>query len=447
MLHLRIIAIALLVAGVSLVAVTGWPASAAAPRLVEISADQYDNPDSQHQTEVEPDTFAYGDSMLAAFQTGRAFDGGASNIGWAFSRDAGASWSHGFLPSLTINSVPSGRAVRASDPSVAYDRVHNQWLIASLTLFGVGNGVAVSRSSDGVHWSDPAEVVGQSAADKNWIVCDNGVASPFAGTCYAAWDDEEELSLLISTSRDGGVTWSRPVAHGEGFAVQPVVRPDGTLVIVALDPRPGIFSISSTDGANTFSSRIPVTERVDYRYAGDLRIPPLPSVEVDREGGVYVVWADCRFRPGCATNDIVMSTSSDGRGWSPVTRVPIDALDSTVDHFTAGIAVDPNSSRGSARLAITYYYLRDVSCEPAQCELNVGAVTSHDQGRTWQVQPLNDAPMRVNWLPDTNQGLMFGDYISTSFTRSGGAVTVVPIASPPVGWSLRISMFAARLAP
>ena len=98
--------------------------------------------------------------------------------------------------------------------------------------------------------------------------------------------------------------------------------------------------------------------------------------------------------------------------------------------------------------ALAYYYLRNPRCRAAQCELNIGAVTSRDQGRTWQVQgPLNDAPMRVNWLPNTNEGLMFGDYISTSFPAHGGAVTVVPVASAPVGLSLRLSMFAARPGP
>jgi hypothetical protein len=41
------------------------------PSLVQLSADPYTNPTSQHQTEVEPDTFAYGSTIVAAFQAGR----------------------------------------------------------------------------------------------------------------------------------------------------------------------------------------------------------------------------------------------------------------------------------------------------------------------------------------------------------------------------------------
>jgi len=32
---------------------------------------------SQHGTEVEPDTFAFGSTIVAAFRVGRSFDGGA----------------------------------------------------------------------------------------------------------------------------------------------------------------------------------------------------------------------------------------------------------------------------------------------------------------------------------------------------------------------------------
>ena len=40
-----------------------------------------------------------------------------------------------------------------------------------------------------------------------------------------------------------------------------------------------------------------------------------------------------------------MSTSSDGKTWSAVTRIPIDATTSTVDHFIPGIGIDPTHLR------------------------------------------------------------------------------------------------------
>src|SRR5205085_10992068 len=52
---------------------------------LQISSDPYTNSDSQHLTEVEPDTYSYGSTVVAVFQTGRFRDGGSSNIGWATS--------------------------------------------------------------------------------------------------------------------------------------------------------------------------------------------------------------------------------------------------------------------------------------------------------------------------------------------------------------------------
>src|SRR5438309_4588173 len=69
--------------------------------LVLLSTDPYTNPTSQHQTEVEPDTFAFGNTVVSAFQVGRFFDGGASNIGFATSTDGGNSFAKGFLPGTT----------------------------------------------------------------------------------------------------------------------------------------------------------------------------------------------------------------------------------------------------------------------------------------------------------------------------------------------------------
>src|SRR5436189_2360627 len=72
------------------------PAASAGATLTRISSDPYTNTTSQHATEVEPDTFASGSTIVSAVQVGRFFDGGASNIGFATSTNRGASWTAGF---------------------------------------------------------------------------------------------------------------------------------------------------------------------------------------------------------------------------------------------------------------------------------------------------------------------------------------------------------------
>ena len=95
--------------------------------LTRVSADPFTNCDSQHATEVEPDTFASGSTVVATYQVGRFFNGGATDIGYARSSDGGATWDvSSFLPGLTFNAGPfadpDSPFERVSDPSVAYRR-------------------------------------------------------------------------------------------------------------------------------------------------------------------------------------------------------------------------------------------------------------------------------------------------------------------------------------
>ncbi len=47
---------------------TGTAVADPAVPVRQISNDPYTNPDTQHRTQVEPDTFAYGGTVVAAFQ-------------------------------------------------------------------------------------------------------------------------------------------------------------------------------------------------------------------------------------------------------------------------------------------------------------------------------------------------------------------------------------------
>src|SRR5437016_640894 len=53
---------------------------------------------TNHHTEVEPDTFSNGSTIVTAFQVGRIYDGGACATGFATSTNNGASWTNGLLP-------------------------------------------------------------------------------------------------------------------------------------------------------------------------------------------------------------------------------------------------------------------------------------------------------------------------------------------------------------
>ena len=77
---------------VAVVAVFAAPVGAAEANvtLSRVSSDPFTNPTSPHATEVEPDTFAVGRTVVATFQVGRFVNGGSTDIGFARSGNGGA---------------------------------------------------------------------------------------------------------------------------------------------------------------------------------------------------------------------------------------------------------------------------------------------------------------------------------------------------------------------
>ena len=50
--------------------------------------------------------------------------------------------------------------------------------------------------------------------------------------------------------------------------------------------------------------------------------------------------------------------------------------------------------------------------------------------------------MSLSWIPNTSQGRMFGDYISTSVRAGGNAYPILPVANAPTGSTLDLAMYA-----
>lgn len=410
----------------------------AAVTLVQLSTDPFTNTSSQHQTEVEPDTFAFGSTIVTAFQTGRISGGGSSDIGWATSNNNGATWSNGFLPGTTTFATPAGTFSAISDASVAFDSAHNTWLILSLGISS-NETVVVSRSTDGGHtWSNPVTVASGSL-DKTWIACDNTSTSPFFGHCYAEWDRTSSSDLMqMSTSTNGGSSWGAAKAtsgNAHGLGGQPLVQPSGTVVVPYQSTSSStIRAFTSTNGGSTWNAPVVISSDTDHGISG-LRTESLPTAEIDGSGKVYVVWQDCRFESGCTANDLVLSTSTNGTTWSAVTRIPIDAVGSGIDHIIPGLAVDPATSGSTAHIGLTFYFCSST------CQLQVGFISSTTGGTSWSSETiLTSTAMPLTWIANTSQGRMVGDYISTSISN-GLAFPVVAVASAPTGSTFHEAMF------
>ena len=228
------------------------------------------------------------------------------------------------------------------------------------------------------------------------------------------------------------LTWTTPVAtagNDKGLGGQPLVQPDGTVIVPfeSLNGKEAAFE--STNGGASWTRAVTISSIRFATVAGGLRTSPLPSAEIDGTGKVYVAWEDCRFRKNCSSNDIVLSSSTDGVSWSPVVRVPIDGVTSGADHFIPGLAVDKRTSGSGAHLALSYYFYPDATCSGG-CQLTAGYISSPDGGAHWGDPVQLAGPMSLTDIANTSQGPMVGDYISTSFNASGAATPVIAVGKP-----------------
>ncbi len=401
--------------------------------LTQLSEDTFTNNTSQHATEVEPGAFTWGSTIVTAFQVARIFSGGGADIGFATSTNGGQTWTNGYLPGITVFQG-NGTYQAASDAAVAYDALHGVWLISTLPI-GNNTAVAVSRSIDGINWSNPNFVTKAGNPDKNWIACDNTAASPFYGHCYSEWDSTNAGDLIqMSTSTDGGVTWSPAVAtQGNDFGIGglPLVKPSGKVIVPILGFSGFVMAFSSTNGGQTWTKAVNVGAFTNHGEAGDIRSAGIPSAAIDAKGKVYVAWSDCRFRTGCSSNDIVFSKSGSGTTWTTVKRVPIDGVSSTVDHFITGMAIEPGTSGTTAHIGLVYYYYPVSNCGNT-CSLFAGFIQSSSAGAKWSPAQTLGGPMSLSWLPDTFSGRMVADYVSVGF-GGGKAFPVFALAQAPTG--------------
>ena len=403
-----------------------------------LSRDPYTTADSQHETEVEPDSFTFGRTTVATFQVGRRLDGAATNIGYAVTRNDGSTWRSGLLPGLTVASSPAGDNQRASDPVVAYDALHGAWLISTLALDGGTTRLAINRSSDGSTWSSALvaaeeRVTEGIAFDKNWVACDNTPTSTFYGRCYVVFTHSSDRDMLAVTwSDDGGVTWSLPADIGvrPAVGVFPAIRPTGELVVVYLweTGRFGIGASRSADGGATWSAPVRIAD-VDTSCAiRGFRAFPLPSAEADASGRVWAAWHSCES-PGAPMNAVFVATSVDGLTWSAPR-----ALTRGRNGVLPAIGIDP----ATGRVAIAYMRAS------ASLAIDVELVESARDGASWGApRRLSAQSMELTWMARTTSGRMLGDYISVHYS-SGRPLVVWVLASEPVNSGFREAVYATR---
>jgi hypothetical protein len=421
--------------------------TAVAPHLTQISRDPYSNGTSQHETEVEPASFAYNTTIVAAFQAGRFVDVGSSNIGWATSVDGGTHWQQGFLPDTTL--FVGGPYGRITDPSVAYNAAYRTWMISAIAFLNAPDIYAsvalVSLSTNGgTAWSRPVIVTNVGTlggVDKDWLACDNTVSSRFYGNCYLVWDNYHENDLLqMSTSSDGGRTWGNTyttVTQDTGFSAYPLIQPNGTVIVPISNPGQTALKVfTSTDGGARWSTpntiiTFPSHARLD-RFANSI----LFTDGMDSSGTLYLIWLDCRFEPNCSSNDLLMMTSPNGRTWSPIRRIPISQIGAGVTYSVLGLGVDPQTSGSVAHLGLAFYSYA-ANCL-SSCDLTVDFISSSNGGTTWSHITHLGNSFPYEWAAAGSNTV--GDYITVSFS-GGRAFPIFAQATTPSNGQLHEAMF------
>jgi len=164
----------------------------------------------------------------------------------------------------------------------------------------------------GKTWEQPKQLTSDTTDDKQWVVCDTNLSSPYYGNVYVAWAASEPLKFARST--DHGVTWTGKGQEAPGsllvpyaFAPDLSVSADGTLHIVWHNLGGTIDYIRSTDGGNTFEpqrtivsgvsslgSALPITDNWPHFDHGKFRVLTLATSCAGSGGVIVVAWADMR---------------------------------------------------------------------------------------------------------------------------------------------------------
>jgi hypothetical protein len=399
-----------------------------------LSVDPLNNSSSMHQTEVGPVIATNGNVQVTSMLVGRNYGDGAPAMGFTTFNNKGMTPS--LLPALTQYQNPAGPYSAVTFPSVAWNAVYAEFVVDVLPITGNPNGnndqthaPVVMLSSDGVHWSAPQAIAPDlSRPEKNYLACDNNFwSSHYVGNCYVVWDDNgnnDEFHANVSTN--GGSVWGStqsPPDHHSAYGAFPVIQPNGTVVVTSEDGNgydgaaANIISFVSSNGGGSWSAASEVAAITAHQVAGGMRTQSLPSSGVGDNGTVYSVWQDCRFRSNCSSNDIVMSTSSNGTSWTSPARIPLDATNSGVDHFLPTLSVQPGFF--STTLVLSYYYYPQANCTVSTCQLDAAYSVSNNSGQSWSTPVQLAGPMSLSWLPLTSAGYMVGDYFGNDIENNG----------------------------
>jgi len=369
---------------------------------------------AQPETETEP-FFAVDPEnpkhLLASYQEDRFPDEGCRNLTAAVSFNGGASWQESLLPRLTV--AAGGPYERTSDPWVAFGTGGRAYF-ASLGFNERSplNGVYLSSSDDGgLTWSDPVAVHSGTSTfdDKEAVVVDNRDDSPYKGRVYVGWDSitaSRQQLELITYSDDGGHSFQPPAtlsSQGANIGIVPLVGPGGIVHAVWLSYQ-GVraFLLASHSTDGGRTWSTPVTIAAVNAY----------GVDGSRTGaGLPTAAIDGRngalyvaWEDGRFTPGTDQIVLSRSTDGGQTWSAPLRVSDGPGDaaNFTPAMAVTPEGWVG-----VSYYSLRN---NPAHVLVDEYLAVSRSGGQTFaKSQRLTASSWDLRFAA-TSDGFFLGDY-------------------------------------
>ncbi len=367
-----------------------------------------------------------------------AVDYRANSSTWVYvSEDGGRRWRN-------INlGKPFPEWVSSNDPSVTFDGEGRGYLCYGGFNLSTGeNGVFVAITTDqGRTWQPHIPVIlhrgtmtpDSAFEDKYYITADHCARSPYRGRLYIPWKRviprDSSTQIMLSFSSDGGLTWSTPVpvserlpfssedtTYGQSFPLA-ATGPDGTVYVVwNHGPQKAIGFAFSRDGGQSFSP-----PRLIHRYR------PLGMARRIPEGVRHTVKGGVRAE----TYPVLVcdTTSGPRRGWlylcwaaDPVPNIYFSRSSDGGLTWSDPIIVHTDTSGDqfwpwmaldptTGDLAIMYLDSRD---DPQNVLVTVSVSYSSDGGTTWTDRRIGDTLWDLRRNPFRGNAFA-GDYSGCAF--------------------------------
>ena len=245
-----------------------------------------------------------------------------------------------FGPSIKVNDDTTTRNQLC--PSLAVDREGNLYLawldLRNWDITGRGNIYFSSSFDGGRTWTKNIMIdPDRGAPTQPQLEVDT------LGNIYFVWSDEPRGEIYFSMSCDKGTTWTQAVRVNDlppyAFGARFTVDEDGVVYVIWSDEREGGYwntDIYFTYSADSGSSWMPNVRVNDHPEADQM----MADIAVDREGTIYVVWKD--FRSG-VKYDLYSAYSVDrGSTWTQnFVKVNNDDIDGYVVNYPS-LVVDSN---------------------------------------------------------------------------------------------------------